>query len=40
MGDLAAFCAIWKDAALAHLIDVAVFCGSDDTPTASVSYFD
>jgi hypothetical protein len=30
---------IWKDAALAHLVDVAVFCDSDDTHTASVSYF-
>jgi Protein of unknown function (DUF3047) len=31
---------IWKDAAPAHLIDVALFCDSDDTHTASVSYFD
>jgi hypothetical protein len=31
---------IWKDAAPAHLVDVAVFCDSDDTHTASVSYFD
>ena len=30
---------IWKDAAPAHLVDIAVFCGSDDTHTASVSYF-
>jgi hypothetical protein len=30
---------IWKDAALAHLVDVAVFCDSDDTHTASISYF-
>jgi hypothetical protein len=30
---------IWKDAAPAHLIDVAVFCDSDDTHTASISYF-
>jgi hypothetical protein len=30
---------IWKDAAPAHLVDVAVFCDSDDTHTASVSYF-
>ena len=38
--DLAHVCAeIWKDAAPAHLVDVAVFCGSDDTHTASVSYF-
>jgi hypothetical protein len=31
---------IWKDAAPAHLVDVAVFRDSDDTHTASVSYFD
>jgi hypothetical protein len=31
---------IWKDAAPAHLVDVAVFCDSDDTRTASISYFD
>ena len=31
---------IWKDAAPAHLVDVAVFCDSDDTHTTSVSYFD
>ena len=30
---------VWKDAALAHLVDVAVFCDSDDTHTASISYF-
>ncbi len=30
---------IWKDAAAGHL-DIAVFCDSDDTHTASVSYFD
>jgi len=30
---------IWKDAAPAHLIDVALFCDSDDTHTASISYF-
>jgi hypothetical protein len=24
----------------AHLIDIAVFCDSDDTHTASISYFD
>jgi hypothetical protein len=29
----------WKDAAPAHLADVAVFCDSDDTHTASISYF-
>src|SRR5262249_25915898 len=29
---------IWKDAA-AHLVDVAVFCDSADTHTASISYF-
>ena len=31
---------IWKDAAPAHLVDVAVFCDSDDAHTASISYFD
>ena len=31
---------IWKDAAPAHLVDIAVFCDSDDTHTPSVSYFD
>jgi hypothetical protein len=31
---------IWKDAAPAHLVDIAVFCDSDDTHTASISYFD
>jgi hypothetical protein len=31
---------IWKDAAPAHLVDVAIFCDSDDTHTASISYFD
>jgi len=30
---------IWKDAAPAHLVDVAVFCDGDDTHTASISYF-
>jgi hypothetical protein len=30
---------IWKDAAPAHVVDVAVFCDSDDTHTASISYF-
>jgi len=30
---------IWKDAAPAHLVDVAVFCDSDDTHTASIAYF-
>jgi hypothetical protein len=30
---------IWKDAAPAHLVDVAVFCDSDDTRTASIAYF-
>jgi len=30
---------IWQDAAPAHLVDVAVFCDSDDTHTASISYF-
>ena len=28
---------IWKDAAPAHLVDVAVFCDSDDTHMASIS---
>jgi hypothetical protein len=38
--DLAAIYAeIWKDAARVHLVDVAVFCDSDDTHTASISYF-
>jgi hypothetical protein len=30
---------LWKDAAPVHLVDVAVFCDSDDTHTAKVSYF-
>ena len=30
---------IWKDAA-AQLVDVAVFCDSDDTHTTSISYFE
>jgi len=30
---------IWKDAAPAHVVDIATFCDSDDTHTASVSYF-
>ena len=30
---------IWKDAAPAHLVDIAVFCDSDETHTASISYF-
>jgi hypothetical protein len=29
---------IWKDAAPAHLVDATVFCDSDDTHTASISY--
>jgi hypothetical protein len=29
----------WKDGAPARLTDVAVFCDSDDTHTASISYF-
>ena len=38
--DLAAvYAEIWKDAAPAHLVDVAVFCDSDDTHTASIAYF-
>jgi len=31
---------IWKDAAPAHLVDVAVFCDSDDTHTATIAYFE
>jgi len=30
---------IWKDMAPAHLVDVAVFCDSDDTHTASISAY-
>jgi hypothetical protein len=30
---------IWKDAVPPHLVDIAVFCDSDDTHTASFSYF-
>jgi hypothetical protein len=30
---------IWKDAAPAHLVDIAVFCDSDDTHSATISYF-
>jgi Protein of unknown function (DUF3047) len=30
----------WKDATPAHLVDIAVFCDSDDTHTTSISYFD
>jgi hypothetical protein len=30
---------IWKDAAPAHLVDIAVFCDNDDTHTATISYF-
>ena len=30
---------IWKDAALAHVVDVGAFCDSDDTRTASISDF-
>jgi hypothetical protein len=33
------YATIWKDAAPAHLVDIAVFCDSYDTHTASVSYF-
>ena len=33
------YAVIWKDPAPAHLVDIAVFCDSDDTHTASVSYF-
>ena len=32
------YATIWKDAAPAHLVDIAVFCDSDDTHTASVSH--
>jgi hypothetical protein len=37
--DLRIYAEIWKDAAPAHLADVAVFCDSDDTHMASISYF-
>ena len=30
---------IWKDAAPPPLVDIAVFCDSDDMHTASTSYF-
>ena len=30
---------IWKDATPAYLVDVGVFCHSDDTHSASISYF-
>ena len=30
---------IWKDAAPAHLVDVAVFCDSDDTHTGTAAEF-
>jgi hypothetical protein len=30
---------IWKDDVPAHMVGVAVFCDSDDTHTASISYF-
>ncbi len=30
---------VWPDAAPAHLYEVALFCDSDDTQTASISYF-
>lgn len=33
------YATIWQDAAPAHLVDLAVFCDSDETHTASVSYF-
>jgi hypothetical protein len=29
---------IWRDAAPTQLVDIAVFCDSDDTHTASISY--
>jgi hypothetical protein len=29
---------IWKNAALAHLVDIPLFCDSEDTHTASISY--
>ena len=32
------YATIWKDAAPAHIVDLAVFCDSDDTHTASISY--
>ena len=31
---------ICKDAAPAHVVDVAVFCDSDDAHTASIRYFE
>lgn len=31
---------IWTDAAPAHVTDIAVFCDSDDTHTATISYFE
>jgi hypothetical protein len=38
--DLAAlYRTVWPDAAPAHLWEVALFCDSDDTKTASVAYF-
>jgi len=30
---------IWKDAAPSHSVDITAFCDSDDTRTASISYF-
>jgi hypothetical protein len=30
---------IWKNASPAHLVDIALFCDSEDTHTASISYF-
>jgi hypothetical protein len=33
------YATIWRDAAPARLVDIAVFCDSDDTHTSSVSYF-
>jgi hypothetical protein len=37
--DLAGIYAEIWDAAPAHVVDVAVFCDSGDTHTASISYF-
>jgi hypothetical protein len=33
------YAGIWTDAAPAHVVDIAVFCDSDDIHTASVNYF-
>ena len=33
------YATIWKDAAPPRLVDIAVFCHSDDTHAASIGYF-